>query len=255
MRIGLHTLSSPVNQYPDGSAHPAPYDWTLFKFDLARPPALAPANRAAWVSAIKAAGRTPIVGLDPAVPTDTNYDAQYFEIGNEMNYGSMPPATYAAALKTMYAAIKAARPSAQVILGGTDSWQNGGGAQKWIAKMMVALDGASPFDIFGVHLYPHGPPSEIDRIPEMIGNIRATLWAWRLETKPVWCTEFGILKDTARFRDMPRVVQRDWITRMMGYAKAGGCEAAVWYAADQHDMGLGTGTTELADSVALWNSL
>jgi hypothetical protein len=96
----------------------------------------------------------------------------------------------------------------------------------------------------------------------MLGNLNAWRWAWRVETKPLWCTEFGILQSTCRFRDMPRVVQTDCITRMMRYAQAGGCEVGIWYAADQHDMGLGTdvktvlpdGSTEFSNSVATWNS-
>ena len=258
MRLGLHMLASPVNQYPDGSLHPPSYDWSLFQVEYVRSPELiGEAARTAWVNAVSS--RKAILIVDPAEDPATVLQLYgnklvAVEIGNECS-DTGPWKNDAAEYPKRYLAWRQAAKAypVRVITCGLQGTQNCGHACKWLSRMLDAIP--QPWvdiDVVGVHLYPSSV-LEMDRIPEMLDNLRRAMWSYRCEERPVWCTETGVLKP--RFRSQPRYVQHAWSSRMLRHARDGGCEVAVWYAADQHDMGFGTKAAEIEESVALWSAL
>jgi len=254
--IGLHTLSSPVNEYPDGSLHPAPYDAAPLVFEWSRCPTTLKALPQ-WLALTIKAGRKPITIVDPLNPDPCaalakQYPGNVWEIGNECSdlpYWSGTAQDYAIAYLLAQDAIKDADPTATVITCGVQGMQTGGHAAKWLHRVFDAIP--RPWEVIdgvGVHLYP-GDITEIDRIPEMLDHLRAVMAAHRLETKPIWNTECGIL--SPEFRALPRTIQTDAVRRVFRHARE--CHVNVWYAFDQHTMGFGASPEEFAESVAAWN--
>lgn len=202
-----------------------------------------------WVDRIIAQGRKPLLILDPkldatAVVTHYKGKVKAYEIGNECS-DSWDAKLYAIRLSAAYKAIKAVDPTATVITCGNQGHQNGGIASRWLHRV---LDVTHDFDAVGVHLYPSSM-ADIDRIPEMLANLKAVIWAHLGKLVPIWNTEFGVL--SPRFRSETRASQKETIRRMMRHASE--CAVSIWYAFDHDSMGLGADPNELAGSITAWN--
>jgi hypothetical protein len=114
----------------------------------------------------------------------------YWEIANEMNTKTTPPAgfsaaDYAAFLVFNRNAIRAADPSAQVVIAGTLGnygypFEN---AYQWLRDVLAA-GGAAGFDVFNFHDY-----KSWWTLPTHYDQFRAILDANGLQSMPVWVTE------------------------------------------------------------------
>lgn len=257
MKVGLHTLFSPVCMWK-GAPYEGVYDTKPLVFEYARPPGgLSEAARDLWVDRSIALGRKPMLILypqDDIAARVTRYKGKVreWEIGNEMS-DTTDPKVYAEWLSRSYKTIKAIDPGATVITCGNQGHQNGGHATRWMHNVLENAfedkDGKRTFffDAVGVHLY--ASLSEIDRIPEMMSNVKSVIWAHLGKLCPIWNTEFGVLKP--RFRSETRASQQDAIRRMMKHAQE--CAVSIWYAFDEDALGLGADTAELATSISTWN--
>lgn len=167
----------------------------------------------------------------------------YWEIWNEPNHpGTWPgsPAEYAALLKAGYAGVKAADPTAQVLVGSVyvfDGQSGGAPAYDGLVFLSSVLS-ADPsawnaFDILGIH--PHMP----DVAPDQPGLMENVTMLARMQHaldwvqahgggKPVWVTEVGWSTCTAGQGDCTpalsktEVQQADYLLRTMAMGRAKG---------------------------------
>ncbi|HVU22691.1 MAG TPA: hypothetical protein VHE13_01110 [Opitutus sp.] len=122
----------------------------------------------------------------------TRYQAatHYWEIGNEMNTKTTPPAgfsaaDYAAFLVFNRTAIRAADPGAQVLIAGTlgNYGYPFSGAYDWLRDVLDA-GGAAGFDVFNFHDY-----KSWWALPAHYDEFRAILDDHGLQAMPIWVTE------------------------------------------------------------------
>lgn len=111
------------------------------------------------------------------------------EIWNEVNAGTFikgratedKPYYYAELLKTVYPAIKKARPDVKVVAGATVPIAHG------FFQELFAHDGGSFLDVVSVHAY-----TSLDNLPLEISQLRELMEQHnRGVIKPIWATEFG----------------------------------------------------------------
>lgn len=141
-------------------------------------------------------------------------DVRYWEIGNEPNlqqFWDLPEtspgsagyqqgvANYTLHLQDAYEAIKAADPSAVVLIAGLSEWR----AERYVEELTRQGKAWRFFDAFAFHPYASSPEAVVGRL----NAIRATLAPDpHLADKPVWITEVGFHAEqkASRTRARPR---------------------------------------------------
>jgi hypothetical protein len=113
----------------------------------------------------------------------------YWEVWNEENIAMFWPdkpdaSEYLALLKATYQTIKAADPSAKVVLGGLANADSG------YLKSLYEMDGAPYFDVVSIHLYSY-PAHGIDPVVNAVSAIRNLMDSEGDQAKPLWLTEIG----------------------------------------------------------------
>lgn len=113
----------------------------------------------------------------------------YWEVWNEENIALFWPdkpdaAEYLALLKATYQTIKAADPTAKVVLGGLAN------ADSHYLQALYDLGGAPYFDVVSIHLYSY-PAHGIDPVVNAVSSIRNLMNASGDQAKPLWLTEIG----------------------------------------------------------------
>ncbi len=131
-----------------------------------------------------------------------------WEVWNEPNlteFWSGSAAEFAQLVRVSYQAIKAADPSATVVLGGILRGVNIGRTDAIFAAIAALPDAAANhyyFDVLGYHSYDDGVCSTFDTIE----HLKQVYWQPRVGNKPLWITEVGI------------AVTNTVITHPLGYA-------------------------------------
>ncbi|NTV65807.1 MAG: hypothetical protein HGA65_20050, partial [Oscillochloris sp.] len=155
----------------------------------------------------------------------------YWQVWNEPDnaayWGPKPdPTAYAALLKATYTAIKAADPSAQVLIAGMVAPEP---ALSFLRQ--VQASGAwGAFDIIALHPYtdPLGPEQgQIGVIG--IGAVRGLAEAFG--AKPIWVSEFGWSTGPAdrAASGVDQATQGNYLVRGMALLRAAGAERVLWY--------------------------
>ncbi len=172
-----------------------------------------------------------------AVVTRYKDRVHYWQIWNEPHDASYwapqpNPAAYAALLKATYAAIKAADPSAQVLLGGLVS------PQPAIDFLRQIYDNGAwdSFDIIGLNPYADPNSPEDGQIGVAgIGAVQGL--ADSLGAKPIWATEFGWATSPAdrTATSVDETTQANYLVRSMVLLRAAGAERAIWYSLKDND--------------------
>ncbi len=178
----------------------------------------------------------------------------YWEIWNEPNFQGTWPGTeaeYAALLIAGYSRIKAADPTAQVLVGSVYAFDGATDGLAWLSRVMLANPAAcNAFDILGVH--PHMPDVAPDQpgLGENVTMMSRLWWAvdWAPDPipgcgpKPVWVTEIAWSTCTAGQGDCTSALsktedqQADYIIRTMAMARAYGiANASVFQLEDKFD--------------------
>lgn len=96
---------------------------------------------------------------------------------------------YAEMLALAYPAIRRARPTARVVVGGLAS-----GDHEAVEFLRGIYDGGGPFDVLAVHAY--GPP--IRTAAQTRGTLLRAAMRAHADRRPLWLTEFGISGTTMR---------------------------------------------------------
>jgi endo-1,4-beta-mannosidase len=130
----------------------------------------------------------------------------YWEVWNEENISTFWPdrpdvAEYLDLLKATSAAIKAADPTAKVVLGGLANADSG------YLKSLYDLGAAPYFDVASIHLYSY-PAHGIDPVVNAVSAIRALMNTNGDSAKPLWLTEIG-WSDAPNAWGAPTVSQSD----------------------------------------------
>jgi endo-1,4-beta-mannosidase len=130
----------------------------------------------------------------------------YWEVWNEPNIAQFwPPAPdaaeYLALLKATYQTIKAADPTAKVVLGGLAN------ADSHYFQTLYDLGGAPHFDVASVHVYSH-PKNGAKPVQNVLAGVRAVMDAHGDASKPLWLTEIG-WSDAPNAWGAPTVSQDD----------------------------------------------
>jgi len=130
----------------------------------------------------------------------------YWEVWNEENIATFWPdkpdaAEYLNLLKATYATIKAADPTAKVVLGGLANADTG------YLKSLYEMGGAPYFDVVSIHLYSY-PAHGIDPVVNAVTAIRDLMNANGDSAKPLWLTEIG-WSDAPNAWGAPTVSQAD----------------------------------------------
>ncbi len=147
------------------------------------------------------------------------------------------PAAYAALLKATYAAIKAADPSAHVLLGGLVSPSP---AVEFLRQLNAAGAWGS-FDILALNPYADPFSPEEGQI-DVAGVGAARGLADALGQKPIWVTEFGWSTGPADRTDggggpVDGATQANYLVRSMALLRAAGAERVLWYTLKDSDPG------------------
>ena len=113
----------------------------------------------------------------------------YWEVWNEPNIAFFwqpkpDAAEYFALLSATYQTIKAADPTAKVVLGGLANADSG------YLQALYTLGAAPYFDVVSVHLYSY-PANGIAPVQNALASVRATMNANGDQNKPLWLTEIG----------------------------------------------------------------
>jgi hypothetical protein len=167
-----------------------------------------------------------------------------FEVWNEPNNGwrfwkptvGGDPAGYGALLRAAAASIRAARPDALVLYGGTVFHPVivVPSAMEFLEEHFAALPGAAAdFDGLGWHPYPWYPPTvppEEDGAPEMSfvhmsAELRTVIAAHEAADKPLYATEFG----WPSYGDVSQMHQAAYLVRGTLWLAATDARAACWY--------------------------
>ncbi len=176
----------------------------------------------------------PQVFADFASAVVTRYKGRihHWQVWNEPDnatYWQPQPnyAGYAALLKTVSSAIKAADPSAQVLVAGVVSPEP---ATSFLQTM--ADNGAwGAFDIIAIHPYTDPRSPEDGQIASAgVGQVKAL--ADRLGAKPIWATEYGwstATGDRGGSNQVAEDVQANYLVRGAALLRAAGAERVFWY--------------------------
>ncbi len=164
------------------------------------------------------------------------YNIKYWELFNEPD-GTQPlygatintwgyyGGKYALMLKEVYPAIKAADPSARVVMGGLayDSFVAGGGNfyQRFINDV-IENGGADYFDILNFHYY-YFARETWGNIIGKTNHLKAVL-AWYGISKPMICTEVGIWGNDANLG-----IQARYVPRVFSRGLSAGLESILWF--------------------------
>ncbi len=134
---------------------------------------------------------------------------QYWEVWNEPNieffWPPKPdPAEYVALLKATYQTIKAADPTAKVVLGGlANAGVNSDGSN--YLTTLYQLGAGQYLDVASIHIYSY-PPNGIKPVVDLVQSIRDLMNASGDSAKPLWLTEIG-WSDAANAWGAPTVTQ------------------------------------------------
>ena len=124
---------------------------------------------------------------------------KYWEVWNEENIPEFWPPTpnpveYLALLKATYQTIKAADPTAKVVLGGlANAGINSDGSN--YLQSLYDLGGVSYFDVVSIHYY-SAPMYGVAPVQHAVESVRAIMDSHGDRGKPLWLTEIG-WSDTA----------------------------------------------------------
>lgn len=127
---------------------------------------------------------------------------RYLVIWNEPNlnfeWGSRPPdpGAYAAMLKVVYPAVKAANPDAQIAAGALSPGQTIDGIRMDDLQFLRSMiDAGAPFDVLAVHAYGAREPADAEPHPDRVNFRRIEVYRDELRrlnaSKPMLITEGG----------------------------------------------------------------
>jgi hypothetical protein len=168
-------------------------------------------------------------GLDdaPGSPRMT-----YWEVWNEENIPEFWPPTpnpfeYLNLLKATYQAIKAADPTAKVILGGLANVGINADGSNYL-QTLYDLGGAPYFDVVSIHYYSY-PGNGIEPIQKAVASVRTIMDAHGDKGKPLWLTEIG-WSDKAIFGSGETLKQEDIAAFLSAVYKASlPADVIFWY--------------------------
>ncbi|NQX10461.1 cellulase family glycosylhydrolase [Microbacteriaceae bacterium VKM Ac-2855] len=149
-----------------------------------------------------------------------------WEVWNEPNtdyyWRGATAEQYGALLKATYTAIKAADPTATVLVGGLDQFSDP------FMRGVIAAGAGSSFDGLAIHTYATSGAPELSAIPTYIDAAQAFL-ARSAPGKSLWITEVGWATCTSCVGATSEADQADYLSRSYLDAAARGIKAIAWY--------------------------
>lgn len=161
-----------------------------------------------------------------------------YEVWNEVNYPNYWAGTASQlAILTRVAnqAIKARRPSVQIVGPIVQEPETGGTGNAYLQSFLAASDGAAGtgkdwIDVCGIHMYPPRYNFQIHK--NQYDNVRASCDAAGLTGIEIWNTETGVLQGDT----ILNAVQQKWLRRSILLCAALGVAKYWWYSFDNNIM-------------------
>jgi hypothetical protein len=141
-------------------------------------------------------------------------------------------ADYAAMLKAVYPAVKAADPGSQVVFGGLaySSWVPFGQFIEGLLDDVLRAGGGDYFDILNYHYYEVTAPQWNPYGSDILGKtsyLRQKLAEYGVTDKPIICSEAGAFGQPADPAQME--TQAQYVAKLYARGLAGGLPAVIWY--------------------------